>query len=970
LEAAVEKRQFNDPLVQPVEVWLDQLPLDREWLDELVNDGLVKRDLAEADFLVMKGLLERLDSMRETGSRIDISDRKIFFLFHCTGTMGFIDPDVLEYERIKVLPLFFDQDDGTFLPFAAALLDTIKAYAGTNKNFGEQYRRILTKHRNSGSVKKRMEIYLSRYPLELTAEFEGVPAARLDRDLLPLLYWGPGVYEAFYRIVREGKDAAACDHLPRWNGGGAYLPFAGYAMMTRNIEILNALFEGADVLERIRCFAGMLDSIGEGRQGYFENWLDKAIVQDFYRADEGFSRYRPCEGMEINPSECQKKNMFLKFIGGTIKKNKSGEVLQAVRLFFPNVMNGMPDRVIQNILSLYRGTGKEYRRFVDIVAKTAASFEPGLLIPPETFSYKGGGMDSVVFDIIEGYLELVRPDNQRDVIVLAGFICNALDNEAQGVPHPLKWLETHPRFGDLIAGYIDDPGFLFRLLKIPEEADSDFYVRSFWVNYIFTLWFLHTHGDTPRKLVWPVRTKSSGDRFDGPEEGSLLYRAAKILLSEGAIRKEPALTGFIWRLFEQDKGIYINRDFIPYKYFLRVNGDEEKDRLLLEKADSTLKKETAVLRRLKIRGSFDAADFVLNLGVDELASLPQEFFDLHQLNPAEIFFLYLRERGDTFAHFEKITDAFIPFGPNPLAGAEQKLMDGHGAYYIDNAVNEDGGGYLELYKFLVLYCFAGESMNRTLDEGPEKERALLDRCGKHLALLRRIEKEAISPEEKKYNYQTSFYAARFISERSSCWKGLKPFLLALRNSGRVLLKENLVPVLENKENFATGILKLLYMQKDEEKLKLLRRDMADGITDLLKPLPPKDRGNPRDREQNYGATEKELEGFAAAYREPNPHWRYAYVRALGDLGVDADGKGHFFHSLLEQAAEHDPSPLVRDAAAKTAARLRKIRGGWEDGSHRRHLILAFWWFRRAHMLTLDSPINEKEALRTRNTEYR
>jgi hypothetical protein len=172
------------------------------------------------------------------------------------------------------------------------------------------------------------------------------------------------------------------------------------------------------------------------------------------------------------------------------------------------------------------------------------------------------------------------------------------------------------------------------------------------------------------------------------------------------------------------------------------------------------------------------------------------------------------------------------------------------------------------------------------------------------------------------------------------------------------------------ENVAAWILRILYAQRDEEQLKALRRDMANDIADLLKPIPPKDRGNPRDREQNYGGMEKKLEGFEISYREPNPHWRYAYVRALNDLGIDADGKGHFLHALLDRVAENDPAPMVRDSAGKTAAQLRKIRDGWAAGSHRRHLIQAFWWLRRAHMLTLNSPINDKEALRTRTTEYR
>jgi hypothetical protein len=452
----------------------------------------------------------------------------------------------------------------------------------------------------------------------------------------------------------------------------------------------------------------------------------------------------------------------------------------------------------------------------------------------------------------------------------------------------------------------------------------------------------------------------------------MMHKAAEILLSEGAIRKEKLLLDFIWNLFEEDECRIIDHDFIPYKYFVRVNEDAEKDRALLESdMDSRLKNELNVLLYLKTRESFDITGFILNhIDTDNFFSLPPEVFDLHQLKRGKIFWLYLKERGDTFERFgEIINDAIWPAKNDRLAGAREEA-DPYIAPYIDSAINESGDRHFELYKFLNVYCIAGKSINRMLDEQPEKGRALLERAGKHLALLRKIDEKEISPEERKFYYSTSVYAAHFVSEQSSPWKALKPFLLTFRNSRHVLLRDDLTPNGMQKENPAERVFNLLYIQRDEEKLKQLRRDMAGGIADFLKPLPSGDRGSPLDRAQNYSDTEKKLEGFDISYREPNPHWRYAYVRALDDLGVDTGGKGYFFHSLLNQVKSHDPSPLVRDAAGKTAEHLRNIRGGWEEGSHRRHLIQAFWWIRRAHMLTLNSPINDREALRTRNTEYR
>jgi hypothetical protein len=222
----------------------------------------------------------------------------------------------------------------------------------------------------------------------------------------------------------------------------------------------------------------------------------------------------------------------------------------------------------------------------------------------------------------------------------------------------------------------------------------------------------------------------------------------------------------------------------------------------------------------------------------------------------------------------------------------------------------------------------------------------------------------------KYYYETSINAAWIIAKTVSCWKGIKPLLLAFRNTRRVLLGEKLHP-LAVEENIADALFGLLNHRWDDEKAEQLRRDMADEFCGYLKPLSEKDSGDPKDRERNYTETERNLQGFDLAYREPNPLWRYAYARALADLGVDVDGKGHFFHSILEKAAEKDPSPAVKEAAAKTAEYLRKLRDGWEEGSHKRHLIQAFWWLRRAHVLTIDERLyNEQEAVKARTSEFR
>jgi hypothetical protein len=290
--------------------------------------------------------------------------------------------------------------------------------------------------------------------------------------------------------------------------------------------------------------------------------------------------------------------------------------------------------------------------------------------------------------------------------------------------------------------------------------------------------------------------------------------------------------------------------------------------------------------------------------------------------------------------------------------------------YIIRAVEETGPEYLCLYTLLTLYFKGNGEIGSFLDEDPEKAAVILARCKKHLALLRRIP-ETGAAEERQYYYLTAFYAAYFIARRQDCWSGLKPLILAFRRADKPLLKTNLKPEEEIKENVAAQIYCFLHWKWEDGKMTALRRNMARDLLDYIKPRKNR-KGNAAGLQNNgrkYGSHERSFEGFDLNYTEPNPLWRYAFVRALGDLAVDSDGSGRPFHHTLHLAAEEDPSSRVKEWAERTARQLRCIRGGYEKGFHNRRLMQAFWWMRWAHMLTLEGSVNETEALKTRNTEY-
>lgn len=103
--------------------------------------------------------------------------------------------------------------------------------------------------------------------------------------------------------------------------------------------------------------------------------------------------------------------------------------------------------------------------------------------------------------------------------------------------------------------------------------------------------------------------------------------------------------------------------------------------------------------------------------------------------------------------------------------------------------------------------------------------------------------------------------------------------------------------------------------------------------------------------------------------EPDEDWRYAYVRAVADLGADPSDTGHFHHQVLDKCAVNDPSPMVQKAAAAASARL-KTRTGWKAGSSKRMLLHAWWWIRQAHLISSGAEIDREAALRRRETETR
>jgi len=215
-----------------------------------------------------------------------------------------------------------------------------------------------------------------------------------------------------------------------------------------------------------------------------------------------------------------------------------------------------------------------------------------------------------------------------------------------------------------------------------------------------------------------------------------------------------------------------------------------------------------------------------------------------------------------------------------------------------------------------------------------------------------------------------YTAASIIEKYKGIWHGLKSLLIVLRKTRKELVNDGLqvdIRYLKEGNNDIVWEIESRNAWLSADSSKKLRQDMADGLSDWLKPLPQSKRADLDKRLEEYTIDEKDREGFDITYTEPDPIWRYAYVRAIADLRVDVDGKGHYIHTVMDKVAQNDPSAMVREAAGKTSTKLKNLRDGWDGDNHKKNISLAFWWIKQASRLAINLPVDRKNALRTRNT---
>jgi hypothetical protein len=112
-------------------------------------------------------------------------------------------------------------------------------------------------------------------------------------------------------------------------------------------------------------------------------------------------------------------------------------------------------------------------------------------------------------------------------------------------------------------------------------------------------------------------------------------------------------------------------------------------------------------------------------------------------------------------------------------------------------------------------------------------------------------------------------------------------------------------------------------------------------------------------------------GHDVSVTEPDPDWRYYYLRAFEDLGYWYDGQGHSYKGILEKRASLDPDERIREKAAELSEKISAARGAKSTGLKlRTRFLYAWWWIRQAHVITHDGQLDPVAANRTRQIEAR
>ncbi len=260
----------------------------------------------------------------------------------------------------------------------------------------------------------------------------------------------------------------------------------------------------------------------------------------------------------------------------------------------------------------------------------------------------------------------------------------------------------------------------------------------------------------------------------------------------------------------------------------------------------------------------------------------------------------------------------------------------------------------------------------------ELRNRFVESASRHIGILRSVLRDTpeVFEDEDSAGAVSDFYQEAFyiLLNFAPPWKCLKPLLLAFTGMTVKAVTSDLRSWHEYGDeeklpypysNVALWIAITMYPQNLRKELDRdphlqgLREEFAKFCLERLKT-----KGKQKVSGKDKQLTDKD-------FVEPRPPWRQGYVQALAALRVNPGGRAH---RTLFWLSENDPDEIVRDLAKRAHKQIRHLdrkKANLDVGaSPRRPLFEAFWWFRQAHLLTLDDDIeiDQAGAMRTRRKE--
>ena len=259
----------------------------------------------------------------------------------------------------------------------------------------------------------------------------------------------------------------------------------------------------------------------------------------------------------------------------------------------------------------------------------------------------------------------------------------------------------------------------------------------------------------------------------------------------------------------------------------------------------------------------------------------------------------------------------------------------------------------------------------------ELRNLLVKSAAKHIGMLRRVLRETpevfADRDSTGASVSDSYHKAfEVLCIFADPWRRLKPLLLAFGAMTVPAVASDLRPwPEEGREDpphpysqIPLWVEIAMYPQNLRDELKgdpdllRLREEFAKFCLGRLK---TKKSDTKPDNSASYPAH--------ADFVESRPLWRQCYVQSVTVLRVNPGGRAH---KTLFWLSKHDPDETVRILAKGAHRRIRHLdrrKSNLErDASPRRPLFEAFWWLRRAHLVTLGKEIDQAGAMRTRRTE--